>query len=409
MEPTKPKERLIEIDVLRGVAVLGMVLWDFGSHSMGNYYVAGAIDRLAYRIVDIIDVNNTIHLIFAFLFGWGMAMPMLRSKAKGEPFVGLELRRLLALFILGAANCILVDRSDFLYLLAMAGAVALLFANRSNRTLLSSAVLLIAVPVLSKFIFSRVLSPESFSALFGVHAASFASLNPQYVLSASYGGLVLMRAHELLGDLAHPLSFIWIMDMVVMFLFGFYAARRNVFRDISSNIRFIRKVLWCSLAVRLLALGSGFALQKLEIPEKGATLGLATTWGIVGDLVKSYSPQAFALFYICLVVVLLQNNMLKRMSRPVADVGQLALSNYFLHDLIGTTLFFGYGLALHGKLGYGLGKGLAVLSCVFLLVISSWWTRRFQFGPAEWLWRCATYWRFPRFRRPPSESKAVAA
>ena len=366
---------------------------------MGNYYVAGSIDRVVHSIISITDINNTIHLLFAFLFGWGLAMP-LRSNERGVPVAAMKLRRLLALFVMGAANCIFCNRADFLYILAMAGAVSLLFANRSNRTVLSSAVLLIAVPIFGRILLSRIMSPQAFSDLFGVHVISYASLDPQVVLSSSYSGLVLMRAHELLGAIAHPLSYLWAMDMVAMFLFGLYAARRNVFRDISGNMGFMRKVLWCSLAVRLLGLGSAFVLQQLEISEKGASHGPFTTLQTVDALVKLYSNQALALFYVCLVVLLLQNQMLKRMSLPVAGVGQLALSNYFLHDIIGTTLFFGYGLGLHGKLGYALGKGLAVLAGGFLMVISTWWVRIFEFGPAEWLWRCVTYWKPPRFRRP---------
>lgn len=126
MEPTKRKERIVEVDVLRGVAVLGMVLVDFGSHSMGNYSVAGTFNHVFYRIQATTDIYDTIHLMFAFLFGWGLAIPMLRSKVRGVPYIGLELRRLLALFVLGVANCILLERADFLYILAMAGAVSLI-------------------------------------------------------------------------------------------------------------------------------------------------------------------------------------------------------------------------------------------------------------------------------------------
>jgi uncharacterized membrane protein YeiB len=156
-------------------------------------------------------------------------------------------------------------------------------------------------------------------------------------------------------------------------------------------------------------MGSAFVLGGLALFTTIPTVDVLPSPGPGLELVKLYSDQALALFYICLVVLLLQSNMLKRISQPVADVGQLALSNYFLHDFIGTTVFFGYGFGLHGKLGWTLGKVLAVLACGFLMVISSWWVRRFEFGPAEWLWRCATYLKVPRLRRPPEEYKAALA
>ena len=73
MEPTKPAERIIEIDVLRGLAVLGMVLWDFRSSSMGSFHVSSGADHVVDRIVSFIDIQHTVHLLFAFIFGWGLS------------------------------------------------------------------------------------------------------------------------------------------------------------------------------------------------------------------------------------------------------------------------------------------------------------------------------------------------
>jgi uncharacterized protein len=104
------------------------------------------------------------------------------------------------------------------------------------------------------------------------------------------------------------------------------------------------------------------------------------------------------MFYACVIVLLLQRTTWRRYLRPLTDAGKLALSNYLLKALIASTIFFGYGLALRGKLGCALGEALAVIFFGFQIVLSSWWLRRYQFGPAEWLWRSLTYGKFQSMR-----------
>lgn len=398
--PTGPQERIVEIDILRGVAVVGMILWDFRSRAMGNYYVDGKIDHLVNRVIGVFDIENTIHLLFSFLFGMGLAM-QIRSHAK--PFEAICLRRLLALFIIGMMNGFFLDRSDILYIYAMLGVVLLLFANLSNRAILTSAVLLIAGHGLGILISTRFMSYASYSG-----AGSYDSLRADNVLFSPFSDLVLMRAKELVRQYAHPRIYIENLDILAMFLFGLYTVRRGLFQNIPAKVGFIRKIMLFSLAVYLAGLGWIFALNHAYVSDQVGSwffttyrlLSLNGRPEAVQLLVRPYTIQALSLFYICLIVLLLQSDMFKRICLPLANVGRLALSNYLSHDLIGTILFFGYGLALYGKLGIARGEALALLVCGFQIIISSWWLRKFQFGPVEWLWRSITYWKTQPFRVP---------
>jgi len=69
----------------------------------------------------------------------------------------------------------------------------------------------------------------------------------------------------------------------------------------------------------------------------------------------------------------------------------MALSNYLLQTAVATTLLYGYGAGLHGRLGIVTGLPLVGLIFLVQVVASRWWIARFRFGPAEWLWRSATY------------------
>ncbi len=69
----------------------------------------------------------------------------------------------------------------------------------------------------------------------------------------------------------------------------------------------------------------------------------------------------------------------------------IPLTNYLLLSLIYVGIFYSYGLGLWGKVGPLVGVSLAVLIFPVLVLLSTWWIRRFRFGPAEWLWRTLTY------------------
>ncbi len=105
-----------------------------------------------------------------------------------------------------------------------------------------------------------------------------------------------------------------------------------------------------------------------------------------------------ALGYGAGIVLLIQRDLWKKCLAPVQAVGRLALSNYLLQTLICTTLFYSYGFGLYGKLG-PVAAALLVIAIYLLQVLLSFlWTRRFRFGPAEWLWRSATYGRLQPMR-----------
>lgn len=369
LKPTSPADRILEADVLRGLAVLGMVLWNFRSASMGNFRVAGRADALVNLLITVSDIQNTVHLLFAFLFGWGLAQASRRG-ASGWPLAATNWRKLVALFLIGLANACLSDRTDVLQSFAILGAVFLLFAHRSNVLLLCAAFLLAAAPVLGERLLTHVLSPQAYAG-----TNLYASLGGAFVRTASYGQMVAARTREVILSLGHPRDYVENLDVLVAFLLGLYTTRRGILRDVRGHRRIIWRILGASVAVRV----AGLAWSVAGMP--GATL------------VMEYAKHALAIAYICLVLLLLQARVWRMLLRPLADVGRLALSNYLLQGAAGTTLSFGYGLGLYGRLGMATGEALALAVFAVLAVGSRWWLSKFAFGPAEWLWRTVTYWR----------------
>jgi uncharacterized protein len=104
--------------------------------------------------------------------------------------------------------------------------------------------------------------------------------------------------------------------------------------------------------------------------------------------------------HIGLVMNLVKSGSLAGLMSRFAAVGRMAFTNYLLHSLILTTVFYGYGFNLYSEIPrFGL-MGIVVAVIIFQLWLSPLWLARFRFGPAEWLWRSLTYWQLQPMRRP---------
>ena len=90
---------------------------------------------------------------------------------------------------------------------------------------------------------------------------------------------------------------------------------------------------------------------------------------------------------------------LKRLTGPLAAVGRMAFSNYILDTVVCTSIFYGFGLGLFGKVSRVQQIEIVFAIWIVQLTISPIWLKYFQFGPLEWVWRSLTYWKKQPFRK----------
>jgi uncharacterized protein len=107
----------------------------------------------------------------------------------------------------------------------------------------------------------------------------------------------------------------------------------------------------------------------------------ANYWGSIG----------VSLGHLGLVLLVVKNGLLGGLMRRFAAVGRMALTNYLMHSVILTTVFYGYGLGLYGSVPRLVQMAFVAGVISLQLSISPWWLARFRFGPVEWLWRSLTY------------------
>src|SRR5215469_7486505 len=88
------------------------------------------------------------------------------------------------------------------------------------------------------------------------------------------------------------------------------------------------------------------------------------------------------------VMLACRSTLLLPLTRRLAAVGRMAFSNYIFHTLVCTTVFYGHGFRLFGKVERVGQLAMVLAIWAFQLVVSPVWLRYFLFGPLEWLWRC---------------------
>src|SRR6185436_5804544 len=153
--PVLQNERSDILDVLRGFALLGVLLDNiFGFTSLGfiTQPMSEALPTLpADGIVGLSEltfINGKFYSLFSLLFGIGFSIILIRNEQKGINPLKIFYRRLIILLVIGAAHLYFLWEGDILMLYALIGLLLPLFRKCSDKTLLIWAAALILSPIL---------------------------------------------------------------------------------------------------------------------------------------------------------------------------------------------------------------------------------------------------------------------
>jgi len=395
--PVAPTSRIVEIDMVRGFALFGVLLvnmYNFGADSIA-WNSKG--DQLAFALMRVFFQSKS-WILFSMLFGLGFAVQLQRADARGFRILPVYLRRLAVLFAFGAAHALLFD-GDILMLYAELGLGLLLVRHLPTRGLLVLAVgLMLVFPV------TRLASgpePEEVQSVAEARADLESARHTDVYATGSLAEVAADNASAIpadpLEDIDSPESGL---AVFAMFLVGFSIGRSGVLRDIPGHVTCFARVrnwgLGLGLAAmageRILATTTGYAVFRPQQAGTGAQL--------VGDLVFAFGTPALALGYAATLVLAAQSPRGTAALASLADVGRLALTVYLTQTLMFTTLFYGYGFGQVFRLGPVGVTAWAVMIFGVQVVACHWWLRRYRFGPMEWMWRSLTYLKWQPLRLP---------
>jgi len=387
--PVPANERIETLDVLRGFALLGVLLanlYELYSFRFAHYEPpSGAVDTLADSFIGIV-VRSKAQTLLTFLFGFGFAMQLLRAQERGERVAPLYVRRLLALLAIGWLHVLLISWVDVTWGYALVGFSLFAFLRASNRTRVLVAFACTVIPTL---VYALPAVWQTLEHL--VFAAERKDYIDQFAAAARSGDrLAILRAHVMLalfwmfgGGVAWYVP--WLLGR---FLFGFVAGAQRWFeRDGADRL---------SLFHKLFAFGALAAAPPLVI-------GLLAQAGLLGhdhglvvtmlvELIEALGLLGQTAMYVAIVVILIQRPTWRRIFAILAPVGRMPLTTYLMQSVICTALFYGWGL------GWQTPRPAACVALGFAIfavqiAIAHVWLRFFRFGPAEWLWRTVVYWR----------------
>jgi uncharacterized protein len=397
LTPISLPERIEVLDVLRGLAVCGILIGNmqwFSGYGMMPPTVARQspfADQATHFLVHFF-VEGKFYSIFSFLFGFGFALQIARAEERGDSRASLFKRRLFWLLVIGLLHAYLLWSGDILSIYALMGFVLILFRRKTDGALLKWAVALLAVPILTYillYILFVALVPPGAVAKLDAAQIAFWHESVQNVPRSSYLQIITgYNRNMIVGRYASLILEMRLPKLLAMFLLGSYAYRRGFFQNLSSHQPFIRRVLIYGLILGVVGnvAFAAFAGAEAVFPPSPA--------GIAGVISYAFGVPALALFFIALVATLWQrapSSNGRRLLAWLAPVGRMALTNYLLQTVICVFIFYGYGFGQFGRFGARAATLIALAIFLFQIFVSALWLKYFAYGPLEWIWRQLTY------------------
>lgn len=374
------KQRIHAVDGIRGFSLLGILIANmlifqygiFGKDEMELFSVTPS-DSAVHTFLKIV-VEGSFMPIFAFLFGYSLIKMKESIEAKGlKPKRHLS-RRFIMLIIFGLAHSTFLWEGDILLSYGMMGFFLLLFLNRKRKTIVIWGTILLILTSFMGYGTKQPVSKEEEKRISEYVQDSIAIYG-----NGTYEEIKYHRNNvDPLGlpDYMYLLLFL-IMPFVSapLFLFGMYAAKKQEFHDLKKD-----RKSYVTKGIIFTTLGLLMKSCTYILPEQAWT-----------GILSMIGASVLALGYIFLFALIYSIKGENLLFRAFESVGRLSLTNYLLQTIICTTIFYGYGLGLYGKVGvlYGLLLSLFIYGCQ--LVASYWYLKKFKTGPFEKLMRICTY------------------
>ena len=406
LAPIPARERIDILDVLRGFALLGVLvanaLWYFsGFAELSEQDVlrlpVNPLDPAVFEL-ERFFVSGKFITIFSFLFGMGFALQMRRADEAGAPVRRLYRRRMLWLLVFGIAHALLAFYGDVLHLYALLGLLLIGWVARSEKALIGwGLAFAILVPVVVRAmqwalpaLTEGAIDPEAVtearrSVAIAQHAAFAGS---------SYAGMIRANAMDFWSRISTDVVLAAALASFGKFLLGVWAGRTGLLvRASLANagsddplLTWMRRGAGWGLVI-------GVACEGIVVADAAFPALDADTWGatIADTALWHAGVLALATSYVCAIVLLFTRPDWNRTLGFLAPVGRMALTNYLGQSIACIFVFYGIGLGWYGRVGPTAVVGIAIVVFAAQAVASAWWLRRFQFGPAEWVWRSLAY------------------
>ena len=375
ISPSKSTDRILDIDILRGFALFGVILvnvfyFNVPAAHFSQYYdqFTDPLNRSIYHVVSWFFTGK-FYPIFSFLFGLGFSIQFFSARQKGANPYAFLARRLTILLLFGLAHIIFVWEEDILFIYATFGFVLLALTERSPKFILVTSLVLYFTPHvfnISNLIFHFTTSPPA--------SADSLEAYINFYRTASYTQILQQRISIYLGHFSQLEVLISQLNRLAFFLMGLYVGKMNYIATFKKDSRFwFRRfvIFFCVFA-------AGFLADKIWLKDL-ENLRYPALLRSVEEVVIGVTALFQVYIYIIGFLLLLTNDRIRPFLAPLSNIGRTALTVYLMHSPVFSFIFYSFGLGLYGSLIPSQLFAIAIALFLTDVILSILWLRYFDY------------------------------
>lgn len=378
--------RLHVVDALRGFAIISIMLLHNLEHFDFYYEPTNLpswllpIDKVIWDTMFFLFSGKS-YAIFSLLFGLTFFIQSDNQEKKGKDFRGRFAWRLVLLLGFGLINSAFYQ-GDILSLYAIIGFFLIPVAKLSSKAVFWIALILMLQPYEWINFFMALQTPDA--PISDPTSWSYFGRMGEYITGKSF-------INTLIGNLTNgkPAVFLWfwengrIFQTLSLFMFGMLAGRKMLFAISDTNKRFWTRTLILS-SISFVVLYYIKTNMASWISSKAIYTPLAT-------IETSITNISFMLILVAGFVLLFQTNTFHKVLNIFAPLGRMSLSNYIIQSIIGSFIYYGFGLALYQYTGATYSLIIGIVLATLQGLFSAWWMKNHKQGPLETWWHKATW------------------
>ncbi|MEO0553951.1 MAG: DUF418 domain-containing protein [Bacteroidota bacterium] len=393
-------QRFISLDVIRGIAILGILIMNIQNFSMiGQAY----INPTAYGnftgankwvwVISHVVADQKFMTIFSILFGASILLITEKAQEKGKSPCRVHYARNFWLLIIGTVHSYILWYGDILFPYALCSFFVFFFRRLSIRKLLIFGIIIFSVASIIYLLLGLSLPYWPEDAVNGL----ISSWRPgqeliEQEINAYRGSLAsqvgqTIKAANMMHTSVFLFFFFWRITGLMMIGMALY--KSGFLTGIWEVSRYKRMLLWT-------------APLGLCLIIYGIMKNFDANWSVqysmfLGSQFNYWGSLFLALGYLAAINLGVLSGKFKPFLMIFSAVGRQALSNYLFQTLICISIFYGFGLGLFGKVEQT-GQIVIVMGVwIIQIIFSQWWQTKFNYGPFEWLWRSATFMKWQSF------------
>lgn len=358
-------ERIEVLDILRGVAIATIMIIHCSNNFLfnsGRVEEIAWIEKLDYYTKEILYflVEGKAYAVFALLFGFTYALQLDNQIKKGGDFGGRMVWRMIILIVFGIFNAFFFSGGDPLIFYSLAMMVVIPMRKWNNNAIIITSLLLFLQPIeiINSFNpFIDNIHYTYYSELANAVAnKNFLDVGITNITSGVKGALIWALET---GRFTQTLG---------LFLLGIWLYRKKFVYN--SDTQFM------SCFITMFLLSTMLYIINYLLPHPCFMMNYKLT---------------FSLMIVCFIILLYRRYSHSKIFKYFQNYGRMSLTNFILQSIIGSCIFYPWGLNLSSYIGASLSILIGIIIVIIQIYLSDIWIRRVGKGPLETLWHKLTW------------------